>query len=153
MRFPDNPQNLPPAPLIRRLAAMFYDALLVVALWMVLGFIGVILNRGEAVSGPLFNSLLFLATFIFFAGFWTRNGQTLGMQVWGVRIQTPEGYRITLIQALLRFFVAMFSAACLGLGYLWMLIDKERLTWHDRYSETRTVQLPKASKTSKNKRG
>ncbi|VAW78142.1 FIG023103: Predicted transmembrane protein, partial [hydrothermal vent metagenome] len=50
---------------------------------------------------------------------------------------------ITLWQALLRFMVAIPSTLLLGLGYFWMLIDRDRLTWHDRYSETRIVQLDK----------
>ncbi len=146
-KFPEPQNTLKPASLLRRLAAILYDSLLVAALWMVLGGIGVAINRGEAVSGPLFSSTLFLVTFLFFAGFWTRNGQTLGMQAWRIRVQTPEGCAITLMQALLRFFTAMASAVCFGLGYWWMLFDKQQLTWQDRYSESRVVLLPSRKKT------
>ncbi|MCW8887278.1 MAG: RDD family protein [Motiliproteus sp.] len=145
-KFPETPDQLKPASLIRRLAAMLYDTLLVAAIWMVIGAIAVGLNEGEAVRGPLFNSALFISAFLFFAGFWSRNGQTLGMQAWQLRVQTPEGYPINLMQALLRFFTAAVSLLCLGAGYWWMLIDKEGLTWHDRYSETRVVQIPKPKK-------
>lgn len=125
---------------------MLYDSLLVLALWMLIGFIGVGLNGGEAVKGPFFNSALFLITFLFFAGFWTRNGQTLGMQAWRIRIQTKEGYSISWMQALIRFFMALVSALFAGLGYFWVLIDKEKRSWHDRYSETQVVSLPKPQK-------
>lgn len=145
-KFPESADQLKPASLFKRLAAMVYDTLLVVALWMVVGAIGVALNGGEAVGGPFFKSGLFLVTFFFFAGFWTYNGQTLGMQAWRLRIQTPEGYSISYMQALIRFFTALASAAALGLGYWWMLFDREQRTWHDRYSETRVVQLPKPAK-------
>jgi hypothetical protein len=37
--------------------------------------------------------------------------------------------------------VAIPSAPLFGLGYLWMLIDKDRLTWHDRYSETCILEM------------
>ncbi|RCI69267.1 RDD family protein, partial [Pseudomonas aeruginosa] len=30
-----------------------------------------------------------------------------------------------------------------GLGFLWMLWDKDKRTWHDRYSESQVVRLPK----------
>ena len=29
-----------------------------------------------------------------------------------------------------------------GAGYLWLLVDKRKLTWHDRYSETCILRLP-----------
>jgi uncharacterized RDD family membrane protein YckC len=36
---------------------------------------------------------------------------------------------------------ALLSISCGGLGYLWALVDKERLTWHDRISGTRVVLI------------
>ncbi len=136
----------PPAPLFKRLAAMLYDSLLVLALWMVIGALGVAFNGGEAVTGPVLNSALFLVTFLFFMLFWTRSGQTLGMLAWKIRIQTPEGQAISGLQALLRFFCAAVSAACLGAGYWVMLIRADQTTWHDRYSDSRVVELPKKNK-------
>ena len=38
---------------------------------------------------------------------------------------------------------ACVSLAALGLGYFWIWIDRERLAWHDRWSGTRVVVLPK----------
>jgi uncharacterized RDD family membrane protein YckC len=46
------------------------------------------------------------------------------------------------MQALLRFFSAAASLLCLGAGFWWMLFDKKKLTWHDRYSDSCVVQLP-----------
>jgi len=124
---------------------MLYDSLLIAALWMVVGSIGVALNGGEATSGPLFKSTLFLITFLFFGLFWTRSGQTLGMMAWRLRIETEQGGGISWMQALLRFFTAGAAALPAGMGYWWMLIDKQQRTWQDRYSETRVVVLPKSS--------
>ncbi|MCC6074777.1 RDD family protein [Pseudomonas sp. GCM10022188] len=155
------PGDFPPASLIRRLAAMFYDFLLCVALLLVVGLIyqqGILrlVYSGEELMAlsqagaldvdPILASLMLVSLFAFFAKFWTHNGQTLGMQVWGIRVQNPDGSAIDLWQALLRFFVAIASWLCLGLGYLWMLWDKDKRTWHDRYSESVVVQLPKRSK-------
>ena len=92
---------------------------------------------------PILSTLLLFTLFAFFAKFWTHNGQTLGMQVWGVRIQNADGSAIDLWQALLRFLIAIMSWLALGLGYWWMLVDKKRRTWHDIYSESQVVQLPK----------
>ena len=153
--------DFPPAGLPRRLAAMFYDFLLSVALMMVVTLIyqqGILrlIHGGDqlkalAESGgldhdPILGSLLLVSLFAFFAKFWTHNGQTLGMQVWGVRIQNQDGTAIDLWQALLRFFIAIGSWLLGGLGFLWMLWDKDQRTWHDRYSESVVVQLPKRGK-------
>lgn len=147
-----------PAGLIRRLAAMFYDFLLCVALMMVVTLVyqqGILrliygsdhlrelADRGALIGDPLLSTLLVFALFGFFAKFWTHNGQTLGMQVWGLRVQNRDGSAISLFQALLRFMIAIASWLCLGLGFLWMLWDKDKRTWHDRYSESQMVRLPK----------
>lgn len=150
--------DFPPASLIRRLAAMFYDFLLCMALMMVIiliyqqGLLRLIYGSEQLLAmaqeqkldhDPILGSLLLIGLFAFFAKFWTHSGQTLGMQVWGIRIQNRDGSAIDLWQALLRFFIAIGSWLCLGLGYLWMLGDKQQRTWHDRYSDSVVVQLPK----------
>jgi len=38
-----------------------------------------------------------------------------------------------------RYCAALLSLACLGLGFLWILVDKEKLAWHDHMSATRMV--------------
>lgn len=136
------PLALAPASLLKRLAAMFYDSLMLGALWLFISLIAVALNDGEPVQGPLFRSALFLASFLFFAIFWTWKGQTVGMVAWRLRIQTHDGRLISGMQALLRFFCAGASLLCLGAGFWWMLFDKKQQTWHDRYSDSCMVQLP-----------
>lgn len=149
--------DFPVAGLPRRLAAMFYDFLLCVALLLVIaslyrlalsGFYGSeqlkqLSDSGALDGDPLLSTLLLLSLFGFFAKFWTHNGQTLGMQVWGIRVQNADGSAIDLWQALLRFLIAIISWLCCGLGFWWMLWDKQKRSWHDRYSESLIVQLPK----------
>ncbi|TBV17481.1 RDD family protein [Stutzerimonas kirkiae] len=147
-----------PAGLPRRLAAIFYDGLLSIALMIVVTLfyqqailrliygsekLQAMAESGNLDIDPLLSTLLLFSLFGFFAKFWTHNGQTLGMQVWGVRVQNADGSAIDLWQALLRFLIAIISWLALGLGFWWSLWDKQKRTWHDRYSETRTVQLPK----------
>ncbi|WP_397378695.1 RDD family protein [Pseudomonas sp.] len=149
--------DFPTAGLSRRLAAIFYDFLLCIALLIIVTFIYKLILMGfygqeqlkqmsdsGALDGdPLLSTVLFMSLFGFFAKFWTHNGQTLGMQVWGLRIQNKDGTAITLWQAMLRFLVAIGSWLLLGLGYLWVIWDKEKRTWHDIYSESQVVHLPK----------
>lgn len=154
-----SPQGqFPAAGLLRRLAAMFYDSLLCIALMMVVTLLyqqvllrliygneqlQTLADAGRLDIDPLLSTLLLFSLFGFFAKFWTHNGQTLGMQVWGIRIQNADGRAIDLWQALLRFLIALVSLLCLGMGYWWMLIDKQKRTWHDIYSDSQAVQLPK----------
>jgi uncharacterized RDD family membrane protein YckC len=149
--------DFPTAGLSHRLAAIFYDFLLCIALLIIVTFIYKLILMGfygqeqlkqmsdsGALDGdPLLSTVLFMSLFGFFAKFWTHNGQTLGMQVWGLRIQNKDGTAITLWQAMLRFLVAIGSWLLLGLGYLWVIWDKEKRTWHDIYSESQVVHLPK----------
>ncbi|MCQ4263865.1 hypothetical protein CXK91_19950 [Stutzerimonas stutzeri] len=154
-----SPQGqFPAAGLVRRLAAMFYDSLLCIALMMVVTLLyqqvllrllygsdqlQALAEAGRLDIDPLLSTLLLFSLFAFFAKFWTHTGQTLGMQVWGIRIQNADGTAVDLWQALLRFLIALVSLVCLGLGYWWMLVDKQKRTWHDIYSESQAVQLPK----------
>jgi uncharacterized RDD family membrane protein YckC len=121
---------------------MLYDALLVLALWMCTLFVLVAI-RNDAVHGAAIRSILFLQLYGFFVYFWLTRGQTLGMLAWGLELRTDDGAPLTLTQATVRFLGALLSAACLGLGYLWMLVDPERRTWGDRLSSTHVVRLPK----------
>lgn len=138
--------ELPHCSLPRRLAAILYDTLLLLALLFIVSAIHLALSGGgEASDRPdLLRTILFvLVSFAFFAWFWLHGGQTLGMRAWRIRLQNRGGGPITLWQAMLRFLVAILSWLALGLGFLWALWDKEKLTWHDRYSMSELVVLPK----------
>lgn len=147
---------------MRRLAAMFYDALLSIALLMVTTGIYMMITKaalgdeayramndsGSTIGDPLLSSVLFITLFVFFGYFWTKNGQTLGMQVWHLRIQNENNTSIRWLQALLRFMMAGVSFACFGLGYLWMLVDKKDRTWQCLFSESKVVRIPSKKKKS-----
>jgi uncharacterized RDD family membrane protein YckC len=133
-----------PAGLIVRLLAMFYDSLLLFSALLIATALALIITRGTlSYHNPFFRTFLFLICFSFYAWFWLHGGQTLGMRAWRLRVQQRDGSPITVWQALLRFLVAIPSLACGGLGFLWMLVDRDRMTWHDRFSETVIVRLPK----------
>jgi uncharacterized RDD family membrane protein YckC len=124
----------------RRIGAMAYDALIVIAIWITTLFV-VVTFVNHAVIGAPVQSLAFVETFVFFAYFWTRRGQTVGMLAWGLRVETADGSPFRLGHALLRFIGAMLSFATLGAGYLWMLIDPDRRTWPDMLSGTQVIHV------------
>ena len=132
--------------LIRRVGAMLYDALLVVALLFLATLPFVAVRGGEPVEtdeNRLYQAVLVLVVYAFFVGFWTRSGRTLGMQSWRLQLETTNGGRPGFGAATVRFFAALLSWAPLGLGFIWQLWDKDRLCWHDRLSKTRIVYYPK----------
>lgn len=130
------------ASLWKRLAALVYDSLLILAIL----FLGTALllpfNGGEALEGQLYYPLYLLAlVYFFYAWFWRRSGQTLGMKVWKIRLWHVSGHNAGWGISLLRFIAAMFSWGGGGLGYLWCLFTGT--TWHDRVSDTRVIDLKK----------
>ncbi len=135
--------------LLRRFAAILYDSLLLLALLFMATIPFIAIEGGESIeagSGPLhivYQLTLVLVAFVFFVGFWRYRGRTLGMQSWGLQLQTPDGGLPSLGAATIRFFVAILSCLPLGLGFFWQLWDADHLTWHDRLSKTRIVYYPR----------
>jgi uncharacterized RDD family membrane protein YckC len=137
-----------PVPLWRRLAAAAYDGFVLVALWFLATALVMPFYR-EAVTPehllPEFFYRLYLLAigFAFFGGFWVRNGQTLGMLAWRVKlVPSAGGARIDWRQALIRYLAALLSWLPLGLGFWWSLWDAEKKTWHDRLSGTELKSAP-----------
>lgn len=146
-----------PAPVWRRLAAMIYDSFLVLAIMFLVGFINLgvqmkvygakelkaMTESGQSIGGPIFYAALFLSIFSFFAFFWSRRGQTLGMQAWNIQIVDREGGYISIGQCLIRTLTAIPALMLCGLGVFWCLWDREHLSWQDRLSRSRTLYIPK----------
>ena len=137
-----------PAALPWRLLAAVYDALPVLALWMLAS--GVVLalrgNRPfEAFSAGQWSlwAACWIVTGLYAVLSWRRGGQTLGMRPWRLRVVDANGGIATTRALWLRYFVATFSLAAGGLGFLWSLVDRERRTWHDIASKTRLVRAAK----------
>jgi uncharacterized RDD family membrane protein YckC len=146
---PAGPEPQPPG-LLRRLAAVLYDSLLLVALLMVATALLLPLTGGEAIDprrNPVlewaYRALLLLLIAGFYGVSWTRGGQTLGMASWRLRVLREDGGTLTWADTVRRLAAAALSWLALGLGWLWLLVDPARRTWHDRLSRTRVVLVEK----------
>ena len=128
----------------RRFAAGFYDLLLLAAVWMLITLIFIVLRGGEAISpGSLpYQALLLVVAAAFYISSWLRGGQTLGMRAWRIRLEKSSGAAIDLRTGLLRFASGLLTIASGGVGLLWLWIDRDGLTWHDRLAGTRVIVLP-----------
>ncbi len=130
--------------LLRRLAAMFYDAWLIAALWLLGSTADAFIRSalgGVPGSGShlLLQIYLFLAPMAFYVGFWSHGGQTLGMRAWRLRVVDSRGRAIGPGQALVRYLAALVSLLPFGLGLFWVLFDPDRAALHDRLSRTWVV--------------
>ena len=138
------------AGVLRRFGAMFYDLLLVIALLMVVTALLLPVTGGEAITSERFGAweyayqaVLVAIVIGFFGWFWTRRGQTLGMMAWRLKVTREDGTLLSWCDTLKRLGAALVSWAPLGLGFFWVWIDRDRLAWHDRWTHTRVIVLPK----------
>jgi uncharacterized RDD family membrane protein YckC len=124
--------------LLRILAAIIYDFLLLIAILFLATAILLPFNGGKAFTNqPIFYPLYLLAvSFCFYGWFWTHGGQTLGLRAWKITVLNDKHGVISWQQALIRFITALVSWLFLGLGFLWILVDKKQRSWHDIASKT-----------------
>ena len=143
-------ETLSPPGLLRRLAAVLYDSLLLLALLMIATALFLPFTGGEAIDPRrdpalewIYRAVLALLVVGFFGIFWTRGGQTLGMATWRLRVEHEDGRTLTWADTVRRLAAAALSWLALGLGWLWILVDPQRRAWHDRLSGTRVVLVGK----------
>jgi len=113
---------------------------------MIIGTLPFIAIRyGDAVetSSNYYQLTLFIIIYFFLVGFWSISGRTLGMQSWGLQLETLDGYKPNIMQCTIRFFAGIFSLLPFGLGFWWQLLDKNNLSWHDRISGTKLSHYPR----------
>lgn len=109
--------------ILRRLAAMLYEALLAGALLIAAGFlyIGAATHRLEGNSQWSFQIYLCVVLGAYFVWCWHRGGRTLAMRAWRLRLQRADGAPVELYRALIRFVLAGASigSTLIGIGLLW----------------------------------
>jgi len=135
----------PTAGVGRRVAAACYDALLLTAVWMLATLVIVALRGGEPVPPAQlgYQVLLLGAAALFFITSWRYGGQTLGMRAWRLRVERQSGGPLDVRTGIVRFIGGLLSILTGGLGLLWLWVDRDQLTWHDRLAGTQVVVLPK----------
>jgi uncharacterized RDD family membrane protein YckC len=87
-------------------------------------------------------TITFLITAVFYVYFLTQHdGQTPGKTVMGIRIVRKDGRPLNMWDALVRSILGYtISTHFLLLGYLWMLWDDEKQTWHDKMVNIIVIQ-------------
>ncbi|MFV0575224.1 MAG: RDD family protein [Vibrio sp.] len=150
--------HVKPAGFFRRLAAIIYDALIIIAIEMIA--VGVVIATMEALFSQglinygsyidasdllnhhpiwsyVFHAYVIIVWMGFLSFFWMK-GQTLGMRAWKLRVQNEDGSNIRFFQSIVRMLTAF-----LGLGNLTVLFDGEKRALQDMWAKCQVVQLPK----------
>ncbi len=144
---------------MRRLGALFYDCLIVIAIEMmaagvVIAALHALLAMGvfsvapyadvsdlltnHPLWSPVYTLYLAVVWIYFFVFFWTRAGQTLGMRAWKIQVRNADGSPISATQALIRLATSGF-----GLANLTVPFDPKKRGFHDIWAKTQVVVLPK----------
>jgi uncharacterized RDD family membrane protein YckC len=130
-----------PASLVRRLASLIYEFLLLAALLMIgtLPFVLIAQEPYRVPARPLLQLYLLTLTGLYFAWQWLHGGQTLPMKTWRLKLVARDGGPLTVAHAARRFIFAIVGTLAFGMGFLWALLDPERDFLHDRLARTRIV--------------
>ncbi len=149
-------ETLQRAGMFKRLAAMVYDWLAVIALTMLLTIINLIMVSFGADYGIFdltghpdpssylnqqwwFSLEIIVFVWLFYAWFWYDGGQTIGMRAWRLRVQTQQGRPVDFKTAAMRAILALGG---LGNLLIWIM-PKQRLALQDRLTKTEMVILTK----------
>src|SRR3954465_11813389 len=119
----------PRASFWRRFAALFVDGCII---GVVEGVLAITIDPNVGSGAGLLGGLVY---FSYFEG--SPSGQTVGKRALGIRVvDFSSGGPIGFGRGLIRWVGRLLSGIACGLGYLWMLWDKEKQTWHDKLATT-----------------
>lgn len=143
----DNQIPLSKAPSLLKLGACFiYDTLSVIALSF--ACVGLFLwVAGDATHGNrryLLQLFLWLSVGAYYVWCWSKSGQTLAMRTWRLKLVDKNEQLLSIKVAIARYVLACVSLMVFGLGFLWAIVDPDRLFLHDRILKNRIVPLAKA---------
>ena len=133
------------AGLMRRLLALLYDSILIIGIYMSYVILVTYLN-GSALESQLeilflqFSFIIFI--FLFYCYFWKfNNGQTLGMQVWKIKLVSSGNEEININKMVLRCALSMIFSLVFLSNFIFVIFNKERKTLGDYFSKTKLLKV------------
>jgi len=113
------------------------SGVIAIAIFGLTGRLGFLSFETSPALATIFYGIPVVGGLVYNAVLTAMNGQTIGQQLTGVIVLAPDGHILPTNTAILRTAALALSILPLGLGFLWMLWDKDKLTWHDRIANTR----------------
>ena len=115
--------------LIKRLLINFYDLILLFAVMYFFTIPVIFITEGNAVINNIFyQTYLIIIIYLYFAWFWKKYNQTLGMRIWKVKIYSKHSPEITYLQSFKRIIISLIG------GHIFLLFSSESL--QDKLSNT-----------------
>lgn len=108
---------------LRRMACMLYEALLLLGVVFITGLLfGILTQTRNAMDNRHgLQVFLFFVIGMYFVWFWSK-GQTLAMKTWHLHIQLTNGGHVSIQRALIRYLLAwLWTIPALGLAKLLQL--------------------------------
>jgi RDD family len=126
---PLNVAALPRAGFGIRMGALLLDVVL----------IGILLHRLDGANVEL------LALAAYGAVMWKLKASTIGGIICGLQVVRLDGRPIDWPTAIVRALGCFLSLAVVGLGFIWIAIDNDKQSWHDKIAGTVVVRAPKGA--------
>ena len=115
--------------LLKRLLVNFYDLILLFAVLYFFTIPVILLSKGNAVLDNIFyQAYLIVIIYLYYAWFWKKYNQTLGMKIWKIKIYSRYSLEVSYMQSLKRIIISLFG------GHLLLLFSSESL--QDKISQT-----------------
>lgn len=129
----------------RRFAALLIDILLLALIAVLLPIPGYGMalfdsEQTDSINGPVDFLISYVLPAIATVWFWLRYQATPGkLALRAYVVDATTGSPITMWQALIRYVGYFVSLLPLGLGYIWVVFDERKQSWHDKMANTLVV--------------
>ncbi len=120
-----------------RTAALLLDLILVAIVCSLLNDVMTFGSHLHVRSG------LLPALAVYGAVMWKLKGTTVGGIVCGLKVVRLDDRPIDWGTAIVRALGCFLSLIVMGLGFLWVVFDDQRQSWHDKIAGTTVVRVPK----------
>lgn len=133
----------------RRLIAILIDGILLgffsFLVAFVIGFVGIFVqmfNPYEPLPlAPLIVICGAILSVIYYVGYWSKSGQTLGKSLLGIKVVSKDGSSLSGGKAFLRYIGYIVSGIILSIGFIWVVFDRKRQGWHDKIAGTYVIYV------------
>jgi uncharacterized RDD family membrane protein YckC len=80
---------------------------------------------------------------VYAATMWKMRGTTVGGIICGLKVIRLDGRPLDWTTAIVRALGCFVSLVVVGLGFIWVVFDDQKQSWHDKIAGTTVVRVPK----------